>query len=359
MRQLRAVVAASVVALGASACNFGGSVSNLPLPGGGASGAETYKVVVIFPDVADLVPKAFVRVNDVPVGEVDKIKLDKATFKARVELKIKKDVKLPGNAMASLRQTSLLGEKFVALGPPEGQKATGELVDGAVIPEDSTSRYPEVEEFFAAFSALATGGGLGQLQTIVSELSTALAGREQGVRDLLGRLTAITKAVDERKGDIVRALDNLDRLTSALSRQRNDIAAALDAFTPAVGVLAAQRADLTSLLSKLATLGDVGARVVNTAASDTIADFKALAPVLQTVSTLKTELAQTLKNVDDLGVALPNALRGDYLNLKIQLEVRPDALAALPGVPNIPLGKAAQAEAKRSSISAMLLGGLR
>ena len=34
-------------------------------------------------------------------------------------LELRNDVKLPDNAIAELRQTSLLGEKFVSLGPPE------------------------------------------------------------------------------------------------------------------------------------------------------------------------------------------------------------------------------------------------
>lgn len=340
----------------ATGCQFGG-VADLPLPGGVTAGSPTYKVTVIFNDVVDLVPKAFVRVNDVAVGAVDRIRLNHQTYKAVVTLKIKKSVTLPANVSASLNQTSLLGEKYVSLTPPAAGKAAGTLADGATITEDRTSRYPEVEEFFSAFSALATGGGLEQLQTIVSELSAALAGREGSVRDLLTRLTNITKAIDSRKSDVVDALDSLDRLTLSLSRQRADIAAALEEFTPAVGILAAQRKDLTSLLGKLSELGTVGARVINTSKADTIADLNSLGPVLSTVATLKSELKQALVNVDNLGIAVPNAIRGDYLNLRIQIQIRTDALTqlpqnpSLPGVPQIPLNNA--------NVGAFLVAGLR
>ena len=33
-------------------------------------------------------------------------------------LELRNDVELPDNAIAEIRQTSLLGEKFVSLGPP-------------------------------------------------------------------------------------------------------------------------------------------------------------------------------------------------------------------------------------------------
>lgn len=354
-RAVAALGAVAVLAV-ASGCKLGG-VADLPLPGGAGKGGPSYTVTAMFPDVIDLVPKAFVRVDDVAVGEVDKIRLDKATLQARVTLHIKKGVVLPENVTARLRQTSLLGEKFIALGPPTGQAASGTLADGAVIPADRTERFPEVEEFFAAFSSLANGGGLGQLQSIVTELSAALAGREGNVRDLLKRLNTITKAVDDRKGDIVRAVDSLDRLTSALSNQRRDIAAALDAFSPAVGVLAAQRQDLTSLLGKLSTLGQVGAKVVNKSKADTIADLKALAPTLSTVASLKTEVAKAVKNLDDLGVAVPNVIRGDYINLRIQVSAVPSALLA-PPVPKSPqLG--IPAAGSLTGLDRLLLGGLR
>ena len=42
-------------------------------------------------------------------------------------MQLRREVKLPDNAVAKIRQTSLLGEKFVSLSPPESgaeQRAT-------------------------------------------------------------------------------------------------------------------------------------------------------------------------------------------------------------------------------------------
>ena len=71
----------------------------------------------------DLVPQSAVKVNDVTVGAVDKITLD--GWHARVRLRLRDSVKLPDNAVAELRQTSLLGEKFVSLSPPPDLAAAG------------------------------------------------------------------------------------------------------------------------------------------------------------------------------------------------------------------------------------------
>src|SRR3954453_18290443 len=112
--KMRGGVIGAVIALAVSGCGF--SPYDLPLPGGADLGSDPYTVRGQFRDVLDLVPQSGVRVNDIAVGKVTSIKLDGWT--ALVTLKINKDAKLPDNAEATIRQTILLGEKFVSLAPP-------------------------------------------------------------------------------------------------------------------------------------------------------------------------------------------------------------------------------------------------
>jgi phospholipid/cholesterol/gamma-HCH transport system substrate-binding protein len=111
-RVFAGVLAGSILLTG---CDF--DVYSLPLPGGTDVGDDAITVTVQFDDVLDLVPKSSVKVNDVSVGQVKDVSLHGQT--AEVVLEIRKDTKLPDNAIAEIRQTSLLGEKFVSLGPPE------------------------------------------------------------------------------------------------------------------------------------------------------------------------------------------------------------------------------------------------
>ena len=105
------VIAASLMLTG---CEF--DVYKLPLPGGPDVGSDPMVVKVKFVDVLDLVPKSTVKVNDVSVGQVTDVSLDGWT--AEVTLEMRNDIELPDNAIAEIRQTSLLGEKFVSLSPP-------------------------------------------------------------------------------------------------------------------------------------------------------------------------------------------------------------------------------------------------
>lgn len=328
---------AALALLAGTACD---GIFGADLPGGSAKG-PTYTVVAEFDDVLDLVPQSAVKVDDVSVGDVEKITLDHGTFKARVRMRIKKSVKLPRNATARVRQTSLLGEKFVELGRPA--TPSGELADGDVIQVDATSRVPEVEEVFTALSALLNGGGIGNIQEIAVELSAALAGREDTVRSALGNITKMVTALDQRKADIVRAIDALDRLTATLARQRQTIGRALDTFTPALTVLADQREDLTRLLTHVAELGRVSTRVVNGSREDTVRSFQLLHPILDKVVQAKGDLSKALDQVELLTRLVPRAIPGDYLQLYVEIYLDPSHLG--PTAPGAKAAKPATATA--------------
>lgn len=300
------------------------------LPGGAAKG-PTYRVTVVFDDVLDLVPQSAVKVDDVSVGEVEKITLDPGTFKANVRLRIMKSVTLPRNAVAEIRQTSLLGEKFVQLAPPVHETPSGALADGDTIAAERTGRTPEVEEVFTALSALLNGGGIGNLQTIAVELSAALAGRESTVRSSLRNITRLVTAFDERKTDIVRAIDALDRLTGTLAKQRETIGEALDTFTPALTVLADQRAELTKLLTHVAELSKVGTRVVEESRADTVETLELLAPILDRVVSARTDLSKALDQLLLLTKLVPRAIPGDYLQLYVEIFLESPSVASTEG----------------------------
>ena len=177
-RRLAAFLAAGLLLL--TGCDFRGAYS-LTLPGGADVGDHPYTIQAQFSDVLDLVPQSGVKVADVPVGRVTGIKLG-PHWTAVVTMLVNGDVKLPANAIAKIKQSSLLGEKFVDLAAPTTEQSEGRLSNGALIPLSRTGRNVEVEELLGALSLVLNGGGLANLQTINHELGVALQGRETGVR---------------------------------------------------------------------------------------------------------------------------------------------------------------------------------
>jgi phospholipid/cholesterol/gamma-HCH transport system substrate-binding protein len=313
-RTARAAALAAAAAVLLTGCQFDG-LYDVPLPGGAAQGDHVYHVTVEFEDVLDLVPQSAVKVNDVTVGAVEKVTLD--GWHARVRLRLDSAVQLPANAEAEIRQTSLLGEKYVALLPPAATTAQGRLGDGAVIPLSRTGRDPEVEEVLSALSALLNGGGVAQLHTISVELNDALSGRESRVRDLVGQLDTFIGAMDEQRAQIVSALEGIDRLSRTLDAQHAAIAQAINTMPGALKVLADERGRLTGMLTALSDLGKVGAHVVQASSANTVADLQQLEPVLTRLNQAGTDLPNALELLTTYPFPrnVVDAVKGDYVNL--------------------------------------------
>ncbi|MGW2557207.1 MCE family protein [Streptomyces sp. NPDC001635] len=301
-------------------CDFNGWY-DVSLPGGGASDGHAYHVTVDFRDVLDLVPQSAVKVNNVTVGTVEKMDLD--GWHARVRLRIADSVKLPGNAVADLRQTSMLGEKYVALSAPADTRSVGRLRDGDRIPLSRSGRNPEVEEVLSALSALLNGGGVAQLKTITVELNKAISGREDQVRSLLKQLDTFLGGLDDQRADIVRALQGVDRLAKRLKKEKKTITLAVDTMPPALKALADQRKDLTKMLTALSRLGKTGTKVVDASHDDTVANLKKLQPILQELNKAGDDLPNSLELLTTYPFPrnATDAVKGDYVNLKITADL--------------------------------------
>jgi phospholipid/cholesterol/gamma-HCH transport system substrate-binding protein len=316
-------------------------------------GGKSYQVTVQFADVMDLVPQSAVKVDEVTVGRVERIAVDGWT--ARVTVRLKDSVQLPANATAELKQTSLLGEKYVALSPPENVAPQGKLVNGAVIPIARSTRTPEVEEVLGALSLLLNGGGVAQLKVITTELNKATQGNEAAIRDLVRQLNTFVGGLDAQRSQIVTALDAVDKLSGRLAAQRQDLAVALDHLPAGLKVLADQRAQLTTMLTALDRLGVVGTKVVTASKADTVANLAALKPTLTELTKAGDDLPNSLRLL--LSFPFPDnaasgAIKGDYANLHATLDLNlaellkqnaavlgsgaGPALPALPGLPTQP-----------------------
>lgn len=343
IKTLGAMVAVGLV----GGCGF--SPYQLPLPGGADLGNDPYSVKIEFRDVLDLVPQSAVRVNDIAVGKVTKI--DLRGWTAQVTVKVNKDVTLPDNAVATIRQTSLLGEKFVSLAPP-ADGATGTLGNGDVIAIDRAGRNPEIEEVLGAASLLFNGGGLEKTNTIVKELNNALGGNEPQVRELIRSTSTFLGQLDDNKDALLTSLEKINRLAIATDDQKDAITGALDDLPAALKVVNQQRDELVGLLESLDRLGDVATNVIRESKDDTIADLSALGPILKNLAAAGDSLATSTQALltypftdGFLGGSLATASArcqdspeikegacfGDFANLSLRLDVSAEQLTNLLG----------------------------
>ncbi len=336
-RWVRGVAATVAGALLLAGCGFDGAY-DLPLPGHAVDEDEAFEITAEFEDVLNVVPRSPVMVDDVVVGEVTEV--DRVGWHARVTMLVKKNVVLPDNAIAEIRQVSLLGEKYVALVPPTTEESSDErLGDGDTISLADTGRNPEVEEVLGALSFLLSGGGVAQLGTITREANLVMSGREDRLRAMLGSLEGVVSTLDEQKTDIIHALESLNNLASTLNEEKDTIGEALDAVGPAVEVLSDQHDELIGMLASLDRLGEVGTRVINASKEDILSMLDDLAPILNGLEGAGQKLAPGV----NLLVSFPfpkaanSIVQGDYADTIARVEIDFANLYKGVGLPDIQL----------------------
>src|SRR5437667_8901704 len=85
-------------------------------------GNRGYTLTADFPSVGGLKAGSSVEIAGVEVGRVDSIVLDK-DFQARVQMRIRPDVKLQDDSIASIKTKGLIGERYIRISPGGSDKA--------------------------------------------------------------------------------------------------------------------------------------------------------------------------------------------------------------------------------------------
>ena len=249
-RLVRSLVALAASLLVASACSLPGSTTG-PLT-----------ITATFKDVGDLVVNHSVQVADVRVGSVSKIELN-PDFTAKVTMSLK-DVHLKSDVVAVLRQTSLLGEKFIELRPCDPSSAHGDsgcdpnakpLVNHADIPLSHGIEAPELE--FVADSAiqlLAASALPNDFATIVQTGSVGFAGRGQELHTLISDLSTISGTLADQTTNIQTIIDGLDKATTALAANDPALDQLLLNLSNTTTVLANNRDQTVATLQSLTRL---------------------------------------------------------------------------------------------------------
>lgn len=327
----RRVAGAALVGLAVLVSSCGISLQSLPKIGG-VSG-PTYEVTATFANVVNLPANAEVRVGAFSVGYVSSIGLK--DFQAVVTMKIKNSTKLPAGTTATVAFDTPLGEDFIQLTAPTVTTAASYLKNGAAIPEQDTVTAPSVEKAFGALGALLNGGGINQLQTIISQTNLALNGNQSKIRNLVQVLNETVTSFAQNTPSIDAALDSIAALTKTLNQNSGTITQGIASLGPAVSLLSSQNQSLDDLVSQLDNLSTVSNDIITASSSGTIDTVDQLFPLLTQLVNVKGQIAPALTAINELETNTPRAVPGNYLQLNI------DATVEVPPVPSdaLPLDK--------------------
>lgn len=215
------VVAVALLGLLTAACGVFGS------------GNGSIRITASFDDVGDLVRDHSVRFNDFVVGRIQNVELDEDN-RARVTMSIQRRHQIPANIRAEIAQTSVLGERYVAL-VPSGDETECCLTDGTEI-EDTAVR-TDLEDLIASGSDLLAEVSSEAVATTIRTGAEAFGGREQLIGAFIDDVNALVSTFEENSDDLLALIDSLDNVTAAYAPNAPQNAAALTDLRTAAAAL--------------------------------------------------------------------------------------------------------------------------
>ncbi|MFW0792024.1 MlaD family protein [Gordonia sp. CPCC 205333] len=214
---LRFTMALIVACIGLVGC---GSTATVKLPG--QLGGPTYEIEIEFANVLNIPDGAKVLLNGNRVGELKSVRLGVKTAITRVA--ISDGVRLPVAIGAELRQTTLLGDLYIALIPPDG-RVDQLLPVGGRIPVNRTVPPDNVETVMTGLAQFINGGIVGRSQDVIRKLNRALPADPNELRTLTEKsarqmveLGASTDTLDSMLADGGRIVDDLAKNRESIER---------------------------------------------------------------------------------------------------------------------------------------------
>lgn len=109
-------------------------------------GNDYYRLKARFASITGLRPGSAVEMTGVQIGRVDKISLDQEDQVAVVEMKIQKEIIITDDAIASIKTSGLIGDKYIKITPGGSDEV---LTNGDTIVE--TESAIDLEELISKY----------------------------------------------------------------------------------------------------------------------------------------------------------------------------------------------------------------
>jgi phospholipid/cholesterol/gamma-HCH transport system substrate-binding protein len=231
-----------------------------------------------------------------------------------------------------IRSTSLLGERFIDLIPPQGEAPAATLLrDGDVIPLERTERILGIDDALIRLGRLLEGGTTADLATLINSSATILRGREEALGQLFTDLRRSSGVLAGRAPDVAAAINNLDAAFHSFAAGSDTISRALSSSADATEILAEQQANLDRLVASLDRSSAVLARYMKATRPASDRALKDIRLILDQVMKTTGDLGKSLSALARFSDLWPRAFPGDYLQLDIVqtlAEARPSDVSA-------------------------------
>ena len=205
------------------------------------------RITAEFPRAVGVYPQSRVLVQGVRAGTVQDV--EPQGDKVKVTMTVR-DVALAPDAIATVRLRSLIGERYLELGPVWTGKGP-KLEDGALIPLSRTRVPAEVNELFDEATRVAEQVDADALRSMIASLGQALGGNSDAVAGVTSGLADVGQALSTRAAELDAGLQDLRGVVGTLADRDDEITRILRSSTVVSQSLLAQQGALDAAVGGL------------------------------------------------------------------------------------------------------------
>ena len=225
-------------------------------------------ITAYFSSATGIYPGDDIRVVGVKVGTIESVQPQ--PNRARLVLRVNRDVPIPADAKAIIVSQNLVAARYVQL-TPAYHKSGPKMRDGAVIrhgPHRDTRRVGRsLHAIDQAGNRIRPNSGVSStsVSRFIDSAANALDGNGDKLRQTLGQLSGISRILANGSGNIVDVIKNLQNFVSTLRDSNQQIVQFQNRLATLSAVVNDSRSDLDAALSNLSVaVGEVQRFVAGT-----------------------------------------------------------------------------------------------
>ena len=254
-----------------------------------------FRVTAEFERGVGLYPGSPVRLQGIDIGEITDIENERGIV--AVEMRIEEGTKLPADTRAMIVPLSLLGERYVQLGPTYENGPT--LGGGDVIPLERTAVPAEIDELLEGFEEFLKDLDPSTVSSVVTNLAEIVEGQGEQLNELLGNAAGTVELLADESDELTDITQSLAQLTATLETRSRTLTSLIKNYEVVAGTLADNRALLEPTIVELN-------RVSKELASLLTAHREPLKDDIEVLTTVGRTLQ---RNIDRLDVLLASTVR--------------------------------------------------
>lgn len=267
----------------------------------------------VFENASGLRAGQFVRAYGVEVGKVEDVVLIDGGNKVRVDFEVERNLQLFQETTAAIRYLDLIGNRYVELRRGDSDAI---LPGGSTIPVERTEPALDLDALVGGFRPLFKSLDADKVNNIATSIITIFQGQGGTINNILDQTSELTSALADRDQAIGEVITNLNTVLDTTVKHQKQFDDTLKNFETLI----------TGLKDRAEPIGSSVADISNAAGSlsDLLADNRPLLrDTVGYLETIQQPLIDQLDQVNDIVAKIPASLRvigraggiyGDFFN---------------------------------------------